>query len=161
MHLDSLKPGEFEQMSKVSLSSQSLAVSNLTDAFEQPFWASVAFYNLGLTVTKLSVLFQFLRFFVTTKTRRACWALAFLVGIYGVAIFVVSICSCHPVAFFWDKTIRGGSCIDLLAFWYTNAIFNIVTDIAVVTLPIHVLKTLQVPKRQRWALMVIFALGGL
>lgn len=112
-------------------------------------------------MTKLSVLLQFLRFFVTSKTRRACWALAWLVGVYGGVIFVVSIYSCHPIAFFWNKSIRGGSCIDLLAFWYTNAIFNIVTDIAVVTLPIHVLRTLQVPRQQKWALMVIFALGGL
>lgn len=38
---------------------------------------------------------------------------------------------------------------------------NIATDIAIGLLPLPVLKQLQLPKRQRIALMVVFGLGGL
>jgi hypothetical protein len=43
---------------------------------------------------------------------------------------------------------------------FTNAGVNIVTDILVAILPLPFLNQLQLPKRQRIALMVVFALGG-
>lgn len=38
---------------------------------------------------------------------------------------------------------------------------NIATDIAIGILPLPMLKQLQLPQRQRIALMIIFGLGGL
>lgn len=66
-----------------------------------------------------------------------------------------------PIEYNWDKSIEGGKCINLLAFWYTNATFNIITDFAVIGLPIYVLKELHLPTQQKWALLGVFALGGL
>ncbi|KAK5095546.1 hypothetical protein LTR70_003469 [Exophiala xenobiotica] len=51
--------------------------------------------------------------------------------------------------------------MNLLAFWYCNSAFNIITDIIVVAIPISVLKSLQIPKRQKYGLVGVFALGGL
>lgn len=48
----------------------------------------------------------------------------------------------------------------LSASRFTNAGINIVTDIATAALPIPVLKSLQLPKRQKVALMAVFGLGG-
>ena len=44
---------------------------------------------------------------------------------------------------------------------FTNASINIVTDIFTGVLPLPVLKSLNLPKRQRYVLMAVFALGGL
>lgn len=118
-------------------------------------------YNLGLTTIKCSVIVQLLRFMIDTRVRTFCWILLVLICCYGTATFLGSVLACFPVAFFWDKTITGGHCINLLVFWYTNASFNIITDIVVVAIPISVLKSLQLPKRQKYGLLVVFAVGGL
>lgn len=123
-------------------------------------WSSILAYNVGLTVTKLSALFQIIRFCVTYNSRIAAWIIVIIVTTYGIAAPIASVCSCLPIAFFWDKSIKDGKCISLLPFWYFVAFFNIVTDIAVVGLPIFILKDLNLPKRQKTALIGIFAVGG-
>lgn len=123
-------------------------------------WGSILAYNVSLTLTKLSALFQILRFCVTYKTRTAAWSLVAIVTTYGIAAPITSVFSCLPIAFFWDKSIRDGKCISLLPFWYFVAFFNIITDVAVVGLPIFVLKGLHLPRRQKFAVIGIFAVGG-
>jgi hypothetical protein len=44
--------------------------------------------------------------------------------------------------------------------WYTNATINILTDFAIIILPMPVIKRLQLGKRPKYALMAIFAVGG-
>jgi hypothetical protein len=66
-----------------------------------------------------------------------------------------------PVAYFWDKTIKGGHCMNQYAVWFTNAAVNIVTDFAIIILPMPVLRSLDLPLKQKRALMLVFALGGL
>jgi hypothetical protein len=43
---------------------------------------------------------------------------------------------------------------------FTNASINIVTDICTGVLPLPTLNTLNMPRRQKYALMGVFALGG-
>lgn len=44
---------------------------------------------------------------------------------------------------------------------FANAGMNIATDIAIGILPLPMLKELQLPRRQKIALMTVFGLGGL
>lgn len=118
-------------------------------------------YYLGLTLIKASILCQFQRFFVGPTIRRACWALLAMIVTYGICTILGAAFSCTPVSFFWQRTIKGGHCINLLAFWFTNATFNIVSDMAIVILPMPVLKGLHLPKKQKFSLIFVFAVGGL
>ena len=118
-------------------------------------------YYIGLTTIKSSVILQLLRFLIDSRIRLFCWALLVLICSYGLAAVLVSLLACMPVAYFWDKSIEGGHCINLLAFWYSNAAFNIITDIVVVAIPLSVLRSLLLPKRQKYGLLFVFALGGL
>jgi hypothetical protein len=127
----------------------------------QPFWASVIVYNTGLTLVKVSILLQFLQFFVGTTIRRIAWGVLSIVAAYGLWTFLGSVFACTPIAFFWDRNIPGGHCLDLLVVWFSNASFNIVTDFIICILPIPVLKTLRLPKKQKYILTVVFMLGGL
>jgi hypothetical protein len=127
----------------------------------QPFWASVIVYNTGLTLVKVSILLQFLQFFVGTTIRRISWGVLAIVAAYGLWTCLGAIFACTPIAFFWDRNIPGGHCLDLPVFWFSNASFNIVTDFIICILPIPVLKTLRLPKKQKYILTVVFMLGGL
>lgn len=65
-----------------------------------------------------------------------------------------------PVAYFWDKAIKGGHCMNEYAVWFTNAGVNIVTDFAIIILPMPVLRSLNLPLKQKRGLILVFTLGG-
>ncbi|ETI25459.1 hypothetical protein G647_02232 [Cladophialophora carrionii CBS 160.54] len=123
-------------------------------------YASIIVYNLGLFLVKDSILYQYLRFFVDRRYRYAAWFLIGFICVAGITFILVSCFSCMPVAFYWDKSIEGGHCIDMMAFWFSFSGFNIVTDVAVWVLPMPVLWNLQLPRKQKISLVAVFALGG-
>jgi hypothetical protein len=127
----------------------------------QPFYASILVYNLSLTFVKLSILCQFLRFFTESRPRKICICMICLITAYGAAVQFVSIFACTPVPYFWDRSIANGYCIDLLAFWFSNASFNILTDLMICVLPVPVLKGLNLPRKQKYGLIAVFIVGGL
>jgi hypothetical protein len=45
--------------------------------------------------------------------------------------------------------------------WFTNASLNIATDLAIIILPMPVIRSLNLKRRQKQALAGIFAIGGL
>ena len=124
----------------------------------QPFYASVPIYNASLTCTKVSILLQYLRFFVTKTARRACWAVMAIVGSYGLVALFGTCFMCVPVSYFWNKTISG-HCMNAMAFWFTNAAMNIATDLTILILPMPVLYNLNLPTKQKRLLMGVFAFG--
>jgi hypothetical protein len=65
---------------------------------------------------------------------------------------------CWPVAGFWDKTIQA-TCQNQHLGVYVNAAGNLVTDIAIILLPLPSLWRLHLPRSQKWALFAIFGIG--
>ncbi|USW46702.1 hypothetical protein Slin15195_G000210 [Septoria linicola] len=124
------------------------------------FWVSTWVYNLSLTLTKVSILFQYLRIFPQKWFRISTWTLMGVIVTYGLYVVCSGIWLCRPIAFFWDPTIVGGRCLNRFNVWFANAGLNIATDIATTVLPLPVLNKLELPKRQKRALMLVFALGG-
>jgi len=112
-------------------------------------------------VVKDSILYQYLRFFVARPYRIAVWVLITLICVVGLLFLLIASFSCWPVAFFWDKSIKGGHCVNFTAIWFTFSGFSIATDLAIWVLPIPVLWKLQLPKKQRLSLIAAFAFGFL
>lgn len=136
-------------------------LSNIgTPNTSQAFWGSLWLYNLSLTLTKISILVQYYRVFATPRFRICCYVMIGVVVSYGILTFFGSIFICTPVPFFWDKTIPGGKCLNELVVWYLNATVNIITDLAIITMPMPVLRRLKIETSQRKGLMFIFTLGG-
>ena len=117
-------------------------------------------YYAALTAIKASILCQYLRFLVGPVIRPLCWGLLSIVVAYGIATVIGSLCACLPVPYFWDHSVAGGRCINLEAFWFTNATFNIISDVAICILPLPTLRKIRLPKRQKYGLMFVFAIGG-
>jgi hypothetical protein len=126
------------------------------------YWSIVA-YILALSITKFSILLQYRRIFASSKRMR--------VAIYVVGAFILAWCieaifasafMCRPISAFWDLTIVATSkCINGYALYYTNAAINILTDLAVAMLPLPSVWGLQLPRKQKIALMFILAIGWL
>jgi hypothetical protein len=132
----------------------------LLTPYTQPFWASIVFYQLTITFTKISILLQYFRIFVTSGVRRACWITLSIVIAYGIWSVISAIFMCAPVPYFWNKTIQEGKCLPEQPVWFGNAALNIVTDVAILALPMPVLGKLRLPRRQKVGLMLVLGLGG-
>ncbi|KAL3421569.1 hypothetical protein PVAG01_08015 [Phlyctema vagabunda] len=123
-------------------------------------WINIVFYNASLGLTKTSILLQYLRVFVGTRIRFACWFSIGVVFCYAMWAIFSNLFACTPIAFTWDKSLHG-HCIERKFLWLFNASFNIISDVVILVLPMPVLSSLKLPRKQKFVLMAIFAAGGL
>jgi hypothetical protein len=65
-----------------------------------------------------------------------------------------------PIPRSWDKTIPG-TCIQIGDVWYSTSVMSIVTDLAIILLPIYQIRKLRLPLSQKLGLCVLFSLGFL
>ncbi|KAH7124487.1 hypothetical protein EDB81DRAFT_911243 [Dactylonectria macrodidyma] len=115
-------------------------------------------YGLCQMFIKLSYLSLYLRIAPHKTYRLALYISMGLVTAYGISGALVSMLLCLPFKKLWQPDIPG-HCIDVNTFYMFNTSTNIVFDIAIYIMPLHILWNLNLPKRQRMALVLVFALG--
>ena len=74
---------------------------------------------------------------------------------------MTTIFQCSPVQGFWDHTISASCSVNVYAFFIGNAVPNILTDWALLVLPIPYIWRLQQNRTTKIALCGVFLLGGL
>ncbi|KIW42998.1 uncharacterized protein PV06_06487 [Exophiala oligosperma] len=126
----------------------------------QGFYASVIVYNLGLAFAKCSISCQFLSLFKERKYRISAWFLIAFFAAYDLVTLMVSIFSCTPVRYYWNRSLPGGGCIRFETWWFFSASFCIVSDFVLCILPLPMLKSLHIPRKQKYSLLAVFAVGG-
>jgi len=78
-----------------------------------------------------------------------------------VGTFFAITFQCTPIDFNWDQSIPGGRCVDQGLLYTITAGFTILTDVAVLALPAYIFRDLSIPRRTKYALLIVFLLGGL
>jgi len=125
-------------------------------------------YFFTIVFVKWSILaFYWRSFHVRRSIRIPIWTLATVVGLWGTAVILVTIFQCQPTQAFWmrfdpDNPLPPSQyhCgVNDNKFFYGNAIPNIVTDIAMLMLPVPYIYTLQLRSGQKLALAGIFLVG--
>ncbi|KAL1969320.1 hypothetical protein VTN77DRAFT_9512 [Rasamsonia byssochlamydoides] len=122
-------------------------------------WATIPLYQMTLFSSKVSILLQYRRVFKIKNMLLACNIMLGVLVVYGTWTFVSAWLNCIPVAKFWNDSLPG-YCLDKEGLWFSNSAMHILSDIIILLLPMPVLKSLQLPTRQKVALMGVFALGG-
>ncbi|KAI0128286.1 hypothetical protein BJ170DRAFT_322745 [Xylariales sp. AK1849] len=123
------------------------------------FYVCQITYKTCINLTKASILLLYVRIFGGVRWFRwLCIFLTTIVGMYCVASVTATIFQCSPVPRAWDKEIPG-ICIDNGKFWFANSGFSIATDIIILVIPMPLVYTLQIPRVQKIALVIVFALG--
>ena len=79
--------------------------------------------------------------------------------VHFVISFFVTLFECRPIEFYWDKSIRRGTCIDQMSFYRWNGAINLVMDILVWSLTLPVIWRMNSSTRQKGSLTAIFLLG--
>ncbi|KAJ8107020.1 hypothetical protein OPT61_g9154 [Boeremia exigua] len=121
---------------------------------------SIITYNISLTVTKISILLQYHRIFTLREMRIPVYGALIIVSVWGTITVFTAIFTCVPVAAYWRVTEQASAkCVNQPALWYTNASVNIFTDLMVAVIPVRGIWSLQIPKRQKLALLGILTIG--
>ncbi|KAI0802401.1 hypothetical protein GGR55DRAFT_451446 [Xylaria sp. FL0064] len=130
------------------------------EAFKS-FYLTQITYKTSINLTKSSILLLYLRIFTGVKWfRRTCLIVLTFVALYCVAVIIATIFQCIPVAAAFDKTITDKVCINNGRFWFANAGFSIASDIIILTIPMPLVYSLQIPRVQKAALFFVFTLGA-
>lgn len=120
-------------------------------------------YKVIMGCTKTSIIILYLRVFPGTDVKQfrmiCAVVMVYVVG-YAIASTLATLAQCTPVARAWDKGIPG-TCINMTAFWYSNAVASISGDIIIFLLPLNRIRKLHLPRKQKGQLLFVFCLGGL
>lgn len=66
---------------------------------------------------------------------------------------------CQPLEYNWNPTVPGGHCGNTKVLWYITGVFNIVTDLVILLLPMPYLYGLDLAFYKKLALMCTFGIG--
>jgi len=75
-------------------------------------------------------------------------------------IFLMTVFSCHPVAYFWDKDLHG-QCLNVNALAYANGGMSIAQDLIIIALPLPVLTKLNMSIKKKIGVGFMFTVGSL
>lgn len=129
-------------------------------AFFKLLLAFECVYVTAVMMVKLSVLAMYFRIFPTRSFRIGGGIIAATVVAWWIAIWAVCIWQCDPIKRAWLPWIDG-TCINLKASFIGNAIPNIISDIAILAMPVGQVWKLHLPTAQKLSLCFMFLLGSL
>ncbi|KAK0720187.1 hypothetical protein B0H67DRAFT_662214 [Lasiosphaeris hirsuta] len=126
--------------------------------YMKAFYSSIVVYNIAVCFTKISIMLQYKRIFANRIMQQLTkFGLYFLAAWAFTLAFLLTL-TCMPVAAFWDSSVKG-RCLDSPTIWYVMAGVNLATDFAILIMPMPAIKSLQLPRRQKFMLIAIFGLG--
>ncbi|MCJ1425076.1 hypothetical protein MMC29_002964 [Sticta canariensis] len=122
-------------------------------------WAAQIIFSFSITASRLSLLVFYYRVFPVQRFRTvtiiiACVCIGWLISFLFAVIF-----NCVPVQAFWDRSIDG-KCIDENSFAYGITTSELVANLAMLTLPVPWLWSLNLPRSKKFALGGIFLMGS-
>jgi hypothetical protein len=112
--------------------------------------------------TKTSILIFYLRLSKNTQTilRLASWITLVVVNLAGAVLTLMNIFQCQPISAAWQLWNDTNKCIPLLTEFICAAPVNVLSDLAILALPIPIVTSLRLPPRQKTILVITFCLGG-
>lgn len=118
-------------------------------------------YIAALALTKISILFFYLKVFPKRSFRMCTWALIVANLVYATAYDFLLIFQCDPISGawrFWDGEFEA-KCISINVLGWSAAAINIALDVAVIVLPLPELFRLSLSLRKRLQIIAMFAVG--
>ncbi|KAL5343836.1 hypothetical protein BJX70DRAFT_393258 [Aspergillus crustosus] len=127
--------------------------------FVQVFVGAIVCYSIAIMLTKISILLFYHRIFPIQWLTIVSYLMGAVVIAYNIAVIFVASFQCIPLSSLW--TGRPGQCIDPSPPFTALAIVNVVTDFAILALPIQPVLRLQMKTRRKIQVLSIFLLGGI
>jgi hypothetical protein len=116
-------------------------------------------YNPAIMATKTAILILYYRIAAAHPfLRYASLFVMAVINIAGIVLTFIYIFQCRPVdaAF----SVVDGTCIDIVALYLSSMPINVLTDLAILLLPLPILTSLRMELREKVILVATFIVGG-
>lgn len=124
-------------------------------AFEIIYFTSVA-------LPKIAIIFMYIQVFNWRNTRRrVAWALVAINASLAISLVGAACFQCIPLAYWWDRSIPGGRCFDIQAFFHAQSVPGFILDLFIMALPLQSIWELKLPLIKKIALALIFLIASL
>lgn len=119
------------------------------------------FYVVALGISKISILFFYLRVFPSKGFRNLTFGVMGLSIAYTIAFFFATTFQCVPVSLAWTQWdgLHAGKCNDIHLQGWIAAAINIVLDAIVMILPLRHLAILNMKLEKKLMVMAMFSVG--
>ncbi|KAI0172174.1 hypothetical protein GGR52DRAFT_457642 [Hypoxylon sp. FL1284] len=118
-------------------------------------------YITVLSLTKISILFFYLKVFPKRWFRICAYGLIIINVVYAVAYVLLLVFQCNPISGAWTQWDgeTPSQCISINVLGWSAAAINIALDLAVIILPLPELLSLSLSFRKKVQIMAMFAVG--
>lgn len=118
--------------------------------------------NPALMATKTSICLFYLTLAKNQQVFKwATIATLVVVNVAGTALTFLNIFQCRPVNGAFENTVPPNTkCIDIIALYLSSAPINIITDLALLFLPMPILTAMRLPRNEKLILIVTFSFGA-
>lgn len=117
-------------------------------------------YGIGTMFIKSSILLFYLRFPSERPFKIVTYIVLFVVCFYSLFGAFTFLLMCRPVQTYWNLDIPG-KCLNSKDAFFITGVFNVATDITILSLPIWLLKPLRLPRKQKIGVTLILMTGSL
>jgi hypothetical protein len=115
----------------------------------------------ALVCVKLSIVIFYMRIFERGRFRVAAHCVNAYNIAWGISTWIVNLTVCTPVAFYYDHTIKGGSCRNQAVSGSVSGGLSLLGDLLVLGLPLPMIWGLKINWRKKASIAGIFLLGCL
>ncbi|KAJ6012795.1 hypothetical protein N7522_003150 [Penicillium canescens] len=130
-------------------------------AFNKANYAFTVLYNPALMAVKTSILVFYLTLTRNQKVFR--WANFVTLGVVnaaGLALTFINVFQCTPLnAVFLSDVPPNAHCTDIVTLYLSSSPVNIITDLAILFLPMPLLTKMRLPFKQKVILVITFSFG--
>ena len=131
----------------------------------QRSWLVTKFWATSQACVKLSIILFIRRVLGLTRPVILALKVVFVsVVIWGIFAVLYTTFMCHPVSFYWDRTIPGGWCIPNEQYESLNifsAIVAAVADITILIIPTPTIWKLRIRRKQKIAVQIVLCVGAM
>lgn len=123
-------------------------------------WIGPLFYAGAIGFIKLSILALYWSAFPRKYMRISVSIMSAIVIAWTIAVILVAILSCIPIRASWTPALQPtATCINNPQFYYGSQIPNIITDFAILFLPLKAVYDLKMPMKQTLQLSAVLCLA--
>ena len=124
-------------------------------------------YQVSMSSIKIAILLFYYRLFSAGRPRFliSIWVMATITMCWYFTSTFIIIFQCFPINYMWDRAVEGkvpgGQCIPEEALWIGSSVTSLLTDVAILCLPMPIIWRMKASRNQKIALSAIFLLGAL
>ncbi|KAI5780314.1 hypothetical protein DFH27DRAFT_340249 [Peziza echinospora] len=113
-------------------------------------------------LTKMSILLSYIRISPNIQFRNRVYALIIIITLSSFATLIPTIFQCTPISSSWlhHDPRPDSKCLDIAKLLMISTALNCLGDIAVAALPAPMLLKANLPKKEQYGLILLFAIAG-